>query len=122
MEIQATQLYWHLYPDKTDSPYPEKPFREKITVGNLYASSVDFKLHWSYPAEKIQVAAIQILPVTVMGETFYDKEWIKNVVPYCQNELQNAFYAEDWKSGRFILTYKTTKTRFSTRYLFGSIS
>src|ERR1700761_9380393 len=39
MEQQAAQVYWHLYPSKSQddplNPYPEAQFRNLITVGNV---------------------------------------------------------------------------------------
>ncbi|KAH7240148.1 glycosyl hydrolase family 81-domain-containing protein [Fusarium redolens] len=53
-------------------------------------------LFWG--AEKVQIAAIQILPVTPVNEVMYDAEWVSNVFSYTMPELANASYADSWKS------------------------
>ncbi|KAF4960357.1 hypothetical protein FGADI_1004 [Fusarium gaditjirri] len=100
MEQQAARIYWHLYPsagkDDPTNPYPEDKFRDLITVGNVMDWQTGAWLFWG--AEKVQIAAIQILPVTPVNEVMYDAEWVGNVFSYTMPELANASYADSWKS------------------------
>lgn len=70
IEQQAARKYWHLYPsagkDDPTNPYPEAKFRDLITVGNVMDWQTGAWLFWG--AEKVQIAAIQILPVTPVNE------------------------------------------------------
>jgi endo-1,3(4)-beta-glucanase len=70
IEQQAAKTYWHLYPsagkDDPMNPYPEAKFRDLITVGNVMDWQTGAWLFWG--AEKVQIAAIQILPVTPVNE------------------------------------------------------
>lgn len=101
MEILASQTYWHLYPNNPQehNPYPEEAFRMLTTVGNVMDSQAGAWLFWG--AQRIQIAAIQILPLTPIGQLTYDKEWMEVVLPYCENELQNATFGDDFKSGDY---------------------
>ncbi|KAF5669328.1 glycoside hydrolase family 81 [Fusarium circinatum] len=100
IEQQAARKYWHLYPsageDDPANPYPEAEFRDLITVGNVMDWQTGAWLFWG--AEKVQIAAIQILPVTPVNEVMYDAEWVSNVFAYTMPELTNASYADSWKS------------------------
>ncbi|CZR44134.1 uncharacterized protein FPRO_13919 [Fusarium proliferatum ET1] len=100
IEQQAARKYWHLYPsagkDDPTNPYPEVKFRDLITVGNVMDWQTGAWLFWG--AEKVQIAAIQILPVTPVNEVMYDAEWVSNVFSYTMPELTNASYADSWKS------------------------
>nr|RBQ89678.1 hypothetical protein FVER53263_13657 [Fusarium verticillioides] len=100
IEQQAAKKYWHLYPsagkDDPMNPYPEAKFRDLITVGNVMDWQTGAWLFWG--AEKVQIAAIQILPVTPANEVMYDAEWVSNVFAYTMPELTNASYADSWKS------------------------
>ncbi|KLO90617.1 Uncharacterized protein LW93_11038 [Fusarium fujikuroi] len=100
IEQQAARKYWHLYPsagkDDPTNPYPEAKFRDLITVGNVMDWQTGAWLFWG--AEKVQIAAIQILPVTPVNEVMYDAEWVSNVFSYTMPELTNASYADSWKS------------------------
>ncbi|KAF5562470.1 glycoside hydrolase family 81 [Fusarium phyllophilum] len=100
MEQHAARVYWHLYPsagkDDPTNPYPEAEFRDLITVGNVMDWQTGAWLFWG--AEKVQIAAIQILPVTPVNEVMYDAEWVNNVFSYTMPELTSASYADSWKS------------------------
>ncbi|KAF5552869.1 glycoside hydrolase family 81 [Fusarium mexicanum] len=100
IEQQAARKYWHLYPsageDDPANPYPEAKFRDLITVGNVMDWQTGAWLFWG--AEKVQIAAIQILPVTPVNEVMYDAEWVSNVFAYTMPELTNASNADSWKS------------------------
>ena len=103
IEVAGAQTYWHLYPSVNDSntPYPEQAFRDLITVGNVMDTQAGAWLFWG--AQRIQIAAIQILPVTPMGQYTYDSAWMQNVVPYCQKELDDNSLGDDFKSGKIEL-------------------
>ncbi|KAF4343989.1 glycoside hydrolase family 81 [Fusarium beomiforme] len=100
MEQQAARVYWHLYPsagqDDTTNPYPESKFRDLITVGNVMDWQTGAWLFWG--AQKVQIAAIQILPVTPVNEVMYDAGWVSNVFSYTKSELEDPSYADSWKS------------------------
>jgi endo-1,3(4)-beta-glucanase len=72
-EQHAAQVYWHLYPqqDETerDNPYPESEVRALVTMGNVEDWQSGAWLFWG--AEKSEIAAIQILPVTPVNEVSY---------------------------------------------------
>jgi endo-1,3(4)-beta-glucanase len=69
-EQQASQVYWHLYPQQSstarDNPYPEQSIRNLVTIGNVQDWQAGAWLFWG--AQKVQIAAIQILPVTPINE------------------------------------------------------
>ncbi|CAL8124059.1 unnamed protein product [Orchesella dallaii] len=98
MEIAGAQEYWHLYPRSTDpeNPYPEQAFRDLTTVGNVMDTQAGAWLFWG--AERIQIAAIQILPLTPIGQYNYDREWMEGVIDYCKVELDDSAYGDDFKS------------------------
>jgi endo-1,3(4)-beta-glucanase len=48
--------------------------------------------------QKVEIAAIQMLPVTPINEYLYDSAWVQNVYSYASNELTNSSYSDDWKS------------------------
>ncbi|KAH8928622.1 glycoside hydrolase family 81 protein [Atractiella rhizophila] len=99
-EIQAAQIYWHLYPaadgNARDQPYPEQAFRNLITVGNVEDWQSGAWLFWG--DQRVEIAAIQILPVTPVNELMYDATWVRNVISYTSGELGNASYGDEWKS------------------------
>jgi len=49
-------------------------------------------------SQKVQIAAIQILPVTPINEYMYDAKWAQNVYDYTLNELNDGSFSDDWKS------------------------
>jgi endo-1,3(4)-beta-glucanase len=69
-EQHASQVYWHLYPsqDPNDSntPYPESEVRDLVTIGNVMDYQAGAFLWWG--SQKVQIAAIQILPVIPVNE------------------------------------------------------
>jgi endo-1,3(4)-beta-glucanase len=98
IEQMGAQTYWHLYPSvTTDTPYPEQGFRNLITVGNVEDWQTGAWLFWG--AQRTEIAAIQMLPVTPIGEVTYDKAWIQGVMPYCQGELDDPTIGDAFKSG-----------------------
>ena len=103
MEIAGAQAYWHLYPgaNDPDTPYPEQAFRDLVTVGNVLDTQVGAWLFWG--AQRIQVAAIQILPLTPIGQYTFDSAWMEKVLPYCQAELDDPTLGDDFKSGTILL-------------------
>ncbi|GAB5591707.1 hypothetical protein Unana1_06607 [Umbelopsis nana] len=97
IEEMGAQTYWHLYPSVTaDTPYPEQAFRQLTTVGNVEDWQVGAWLFWG--AQRTEIAAIQMLPVTPIGEVTYDKAWIQGVIPYCQGELNDPTIGDAFKS------------------------
>ncbi|KAH8556532.1 glycoside hydrolase family 81 protein [Umbelopsis sp. PMI_123] len=97
IEEMGAQTYWHLYPDVTDdTPYPESAFRDLITVGNVEDWQSGAWLFWG--AQKTEITAIQMLPLTPIGEVTYDKAWIQKAVPYCQSELDDPTIGDAFKS------------------------
>jgi endo-1,3(4)-beta-glucanase len=69
-EQQAAQVYWHLYPQKSqtdrDNPYPEPAVRNLVTMGNVMDFQAGAWLFWG--SQKVQIAAIQILPIIPVNE------------------------------------------------------
>ncbi|KAI9277913.1 glycosyl hydrolase family 81-domain-containing protein, partial [Umbelopsis sp. AD052] len=97
VEEAGAQTYWHLYPSVTaDTPYPEAGFRNLITVGNVEDWQTGAWLFWG--AQRTEIAAIQMLPLTPIGEVTYDKPWLQNVLPYCQAELNDPTIGDAFKS------------------------
>ncbi|KIY43569.1 glycoside hydrolase family 81 protein [Fistulina hepatica ATCC 64428] len=99
-EQHAAQVYWHLYPDAEatarDQPYPEQAVRDLVTMGNIMDYQAGAWLYWG--SETVEIAAIQILPVTPVNEYLYDAEWARQVINYTANELSNSSYDDAWKS------------------------
>lgn len=99
-EIQGAKTYWHMYPSYSASdplnPYPEQGLRELITIGNVEDWQAGAWLFWGN--QKVQIAAIQQLPVTPISEVLYDTEWVENMWAYTMDELLNSTYTDDWKS------------------------
>ncbi|KAI0064745.1 glycoside hydrolase family 81 protein [Artomyces pyxidatus] len=99
-EQHAAQVYWHLYPSASatdrDQPYPEASVRGLITMGNVQDWQAGAWLFWG--AEKVEIAAIQILPVTPVNEYLYDAAWVRNIMAYAASELNNSTYDDAWKS------------------------
>jgi endo-1,3(4)-beta-glucanase len=48
-------------------------------------------------AQKSEISAIQILPVTPANEYLYDSAWVKNVYDYTQAELTDPSIGDEWK-------------------------
>jgi endo-1,3(4)-beta-glucanase len=69
-EQHAAQVYWHLYPQESqtsrDNPYPEPALRNLITIGNVEDWQSGAWLFWG--SQKSEIAAIQMLPVTPINE------------------------------------------------------
>jgi endoglucanase Acf2 len=85
-EQQAAQVYWHLYPQQSttarDNPYPEAEVRALVTMGNVEDWQSGAWLFWG--AERSEIAAIQMLPVTpvneVRGSSDARAEWEPDIV------------------------------------------
>ena len=116
IEEMGAQTYWHLYPSvTTDTPYPETAFRNLITVGNVEDWQAGAWLFWG--AQRTEIAAIQMLPVTPIGEVTYDKAWLTNVLPYCQAELNDPTIGDAFKSGKILLHLLNIQFSRLTLYL-----
>ena len=48
--------------------------------------------------QKVEIAAIQILPVTPINEYMYDAEWTQNILSYTTSELADPTIDDAWKS------------------------
>lgn len=99
-EQHAAQVYWHLYPKASatdrDQPYPEQGLRNLVTIGNVMDFQAGAWLFWG--AQKVQIAAIQILPVTPINEYMYDATWAQGVYDYTLPELNDPAFGDEWKS------------------------
>jgi endo-1,3(4)-beta-glucanase len=97
-EIQATQIYWHLYPSKsaTDltNPYPETGVRALATMGNVEDWQSGAWLFWG--SQKSEIAAIQILPVTPDKEALYDAAWLNAMWAYTAPEMADPTVGDEW--------------------------
>ncbi|GFP55649.1 hypothetical protein ACSS6W_008979 [Trichoderma asperelloides] len=98
-EQQGAQVYWHLYPQQSatdpNNPYPEAAVRSLVTMGNVEDWQSGAWLFWG--AEKSEIAAIQMLPITPINEVLYDTQWVNNVWSYAQNEILDPTIADDWR-------------------------
>ena len=69
-EQHASQVYWHLYPQQGendgDNPYPESEMRKLVTMGNVEDWQAGAWLFWG--SQRVEIAAIQILPLTPANE------------------------------------------------------
>ncbi|KAG6901688.1 hypothetical protein C0995_009179 [Termitomyces sp. Mi166 len=99
-EQHAAQVYWHLYPTASatdrDQPYLEQGLRDLVTIGNVMDWQAGAWLFWG--DQRVEIAAIQILPVTPINEYMYDAAWAQAVYDYTFQELNNATYGDEWKS------------------------
>ncbi|TRX92714.1 hypothetical protein FHL15_006388 [Xylaria flabelliformis] len=99
-EQQAAQIYWHLYPSQSqtarDNPYPEPAMRNLITMGNVEDWQSGAWLFWG--SQRVEIASIQILPVTPINEAMYDTEWVNNVWSYTMPELVDPTIGDEWKN------------------------
>ncbi|OAQ61840.2 glycoside hydrolase family 81 protein [Pochonia chlamydosporia 170] len=98
-EQHAAKVYWHLYPDLAesdrDNAYPEPEIRKLVTMGNVLDWQAGAWLFWGN--EKVQIAAIQILPLTPINEELYDDKWVRNVWNYTMPELLDPAIGDEWK-------------------------
>jgi len=101
IEIAGTQTYWHLYPASTDpdTPYPEQGFRDLTTVGNVFDWEHGAYLLGNWGTGRRHLVGIQTLPVTPIGQYFYDQNWMTGVFPYCKAELDDPTIDGAFKSG-----------------------
>ncbi|KAJ7184405.1 glycoside hydrolase family 81 protein [Mycena filopes] len=97
-EVDGAQTYWHLYPNANDpdTPYPEAGLRALTTIGNVMDYQAGAWLFWG--AQRSEIAAIQILPVTPINEGMYDTAWITGVWNYVSGEMVDPTIGDDWKS------------------------
>lgn len=49
-------------------------------------------------SQKVEIAAIQMLPVTPVNENMYDAAWVENVYQYASDEIADPTISDDWKS------------------------
>ncbi|KAK4235357.1 glycosyl hydrolase family 81-domain-containing protein [Achaetomium macrosporum] len=98
-EQQASQVYWHLYPQKgqadRDNPYPEPAVRNLVTMGNVMDWQSGAWLFWG--AQRSLIAAIQILPLIPVNEALYDTQWVENMWSYTMPELVDPTIGDEWK-------------------------
>ncbi|KAJ7611622.1 glycoside hydrolase family 81 protein [Roridomyces roridus] len=97
-EVAGSQSYWHLYPNTTDTdtPYPEAGLRALTTIGNVEDYQAGAWLFWG--AQRSEIAAIQILPITPANEGLYDAAWLNAVWPYVTQELNDPTVGDEWKA------------------------
>ncbi|KAJ7778604.1 glycoside hydrolase family 81 protein [Mycena maculata] len=97
-EVSGAQTYWHLYPNDNDpdTPYPEAGLRNLTTIGNVMDYQAGAWLFWG--AQRSQIAAIQMLPVTPINEDMYDTAWLNGVWNYVSSELDDPAVGDEWKS------------------------
>ncbi|KAF7305202.1 Glycoside hydrolase family 81 protein [Mycena kentingensis (nom. inval.)] len=97
-EVDGAQTYWHLYPNANDpdTPYPEAGLRALTTIGNVMDYQAGAWLFWG--AQRSEIAAIQILPVTPINEGLYDTAWMNGVWNYVAGEMADPGIGDDWKS------------------------
>lgn len=69
-EQQAAAAYWHMDPNENqndrDIAYPEPAVRQLVSMGNVMDYQSGAWLFWG--SQKVEIAAIQILPVTPVNE------------------------------------------------------
>jgi len=97
-EVDGAQTYWHLYPNANDpdTPYPEQGLRNLVTIGNVMDYQAGAWLFWG--AQRSEIAAIQILPVTPINEGLYDTAWLTSVWSYVAGELVDPTVGDEWKA------------------------
>ncbi|KAJ6620303.1 glycoside hydrolase family 81 protein [Mycena sp. CBHHK59/15] len=97
-EVDGALSYWHLYPNANDpdTPYPEAGLRSLTTIGNVMDYQAGAWLFWG--AQRSEVAAIQILPVTPINEGMYDTAWLNGVWSYVSGELVDPAVGDEWKA------------------------
>jgi endo-1,3(4)-beta-glucanase len=97
-EIQASQIYWHMYPQKSASdplnPYPEAGMRALTTVGNVEDWQSGAWLFWG--SQRSEIAAIQILPLTPDKEALYDAQWVQNMWGWTAAEMADPTIGDAW--------------------------
>ncbi|KAH7106650.1 glycosyl hydrolase family 81-domain-containing protein [Auriculariales sp. MPI-PUGE-AT-0066] len=100
VEQEAARVYWQMDPAASstgrDVAYPEQGMRNLVTIGNVMDWQAGAWLFWG--AQKVQIAAIQILPVTPINEYLYVAPWVNNMVSYAANELADGSIDDAWKS------------------------
>ncbi|OAA76585.1 Glycoside hydrolase, family 81 [Akanthomyces lecanii RCEF 1005] len=98
-EQLAAGVYWHLDPqagrDDRDNPYPEPEMRKLVSMGNVMDYQSGAWLFWG--SQKVEIAAIQILPLTPTNEVLYDSKWVQNVWDYTMPELVDPSIGDEWK-------------------------
>lgn len=60
-------------------------------------------LHRFWGAQKVEIASIQILPVTPVNEYLYDATWAKNVWSYTAGEVADPTIDDEWKCLIYLL-------------------
>ncbi|CAG9942579.1 unnamed protein product [Clonostachys rosea f. rosea IK726] len=99
-EPQATRVYWDLYsqriPQDLSNPYSEDGLRNLVTIGNMLDWQSGAFLWWGN--QKVQIAAIQILPLIPINEALYDEAWVRNMWSYTMPELVDPAYGDEWRN------------------------
>ncbi|PRP89320.1 glycoside hydrolase family 81 protein [Planoprotostelium fungivorum] len=95
-EIHSNRRYWHLKDDTNDPAYPEKGYRDLATAGNLMSDSSGQWLWWGN--QRLEIAAIQILPLTPITEEVVDAVWGPAMYAYSAKEFNDPSVADDWRS------------------------
>ncbi|KAJ7063588.1 glycoside hydrolase family 81 protein [Mycena amicta] len=97
-EVDGAQTYWHLYPNANDpdTPYPEAGLRSLTTIGNVMDYQAGAWLFWG--AQRSEIAAIQMLPVTPINEVVYDADWLTGAWNYLTAELVDPSVGDEWKA------------------------
>ncbi|KAF8191514.1 glycoside hydrolase family 81 protein [Mycena galopus ATCC 62051] len=97
-EADGAQTYWHLYPNvnNPDTPYPEQGLRNLVTIGNVEDYQAGAWTFWG--AQRSEITAIQILPITPINEGLYDTPWLQSVWPYVAAEMVDPTVGDEWKA------------------------
>lgn len=97
-EQVAASVYWHMDPaasrDDRDNAYPEPEMRRLVSMGNVMDFQSGAWLFWG--SQRVEIAAIQILPLTPANEPLYDAKWVQNVWDYTMPELLDPSIGDDW--------------------------
>ncbi|TFK60669.1 glycoside hydrolase family 81 protein [Pluteus cervinus] len=107
-EIHGAQVYWQMVPNSDanarDQPYPEAEARRLVTMGNVQDWQAGAWLFWGN--QRVQIAAIQILPVTPDKELLFGDAWVQAMWAYTQQEINDPTFEDSWKSVIY-LAYST---------------
>lgn len=79
-------------------------------------ATVLLTFHFSFWGDqKVEIAAIQILPVTPINENMYDATWAQAVFDYTLPELNNGTYGDEWKSVIYLAYSQANPTAAAQR-------
>jgi endo-1,3(4)-beta-glucanase len=97
-EQHGSQVYWQMNPAQSENdpnnPYPEQAMRNQVTVGNVQDWQAGAWLFWG--DQKVEIAAIQILPLIPVNEAYYDPTWVQNMWDYTMPELIDPKFDDQW--------------------------